>query len=132
MTPNQNFLLPPVWLQPSRLFLPLQPYFSHEICGNWSMDTGLLGVDKACGLVQVIATHACSPGATGLCRRFLQECGVKACALYIRNNSQKKEIGIGAASGGQRCPKVPPSNPFSSAARGSGAGRTQIKMSHKK
>lgn len=96
------------------------------------MDTGLLGVDKACGLVQVIATHACSPGATGLCRRFLQECGVKACALCIRNNSQKKEIGIGAASGGQRCPKVPPSNPFSSAARGSGAGRTQIKMSHKK
>lgn len=47
MTPNQSLLLAPVWLQPSRLFLPLQPHFSHVICGSWSMDTGVLSVDKS-------------------------------------------------------------------------------------
>lgn len=110
MTPNQSFLLAPVWLQPSRLFPPLQPHFSHVACGNCSVDTGLLGVDKACGLVQVTATHACSSGATGLCRQLLQECGVKARSLCIRRNPQKKGMGVGAASGGQWCPKLPPSN----------------------
>lgn len=109
MTPSQSLLLAPHWLQPSRFFLPLQPYFSHVTCGSWSVDSGLLGVDKACGLVQVTATQAHSPRAVGLCRQLLQECGVKACAVYVR--SQRTGMGIGAASGGQWCPKLHPSNP---------------------
>lgn len=111
MTPSQSLLLAPHWLQPSRFFLPLQPYFSHVTCGSWSVDSGHLGVDEACGLVQVTATQARSPRAVGLCRQLLQECGVKACAVYVRSHPQRTGMGVGAASGGQWCPKLPPSNP---------------------